>query len=153
MASSRKRNRASARDAALTWIAQRQHSEHEIRARLERRGYPEAECEDAVRMLREYRYLDDQAVAAAVVREAERAGRGPEWIRHTLSRRGLPEELETPSTEEGAAVAPVQARTLVQQRFGDPRALPLRDRRRAFRFLVGRGFSAECALDVLGENT
>jgi regulatory protein len=151
MPPSRKRHRPSAREAALKLIASRQLSELEVRARLERKGYDDAACADAVGMLKEYRYLDDAAAAATILQEATRVGRGPEWIRQTLARRGLDAALPARETRALEATAPARARELVRERFGEPAALPVGERRRAFRFLLGRGFSAECASDLLGE--
>src|SRR5258708_26090443 len=75
---------------ALRRLAQRDHSENELRRALLRLGYPETEVEGAVRRLRAERYLDDAAFAARFARSrmADR-GQGRHRVRHGLRERGV----------------------------------------------------------------
>jgi regulatory protein len=152
MISKKSRPRAPARQAALTMIARRMLSEAELRARLVRKGYPDADVDDAVELVRSYGYIDDANLAETVTREAERAGRGPAWVRQTLLRRGVGEDLRERAAEQLGDVQASLARRVLEHRFGAPHELENGDRRRAFRWLLSRGFSSECVQDVLGDS-
>lgn len=131
-------------------IARRMLSESELRDKLARKSYDPADVEDAVELVRSYGYIDDAAVAESVTREAERIGKGPAWVRQTLMRRGVEEELRERAAEQLDPLQPTLARRVLCHRFGDPESLDDGERRRAFRWLLGRGFSSECVADVLG---
>jgi regulatory protein len=145
------RPRAPARQAALSMLARRMLSESELRQRLQRKGYPEDEVEDALELVRSYGYVNDAAVADSVTREAERAARGPAWVRQTLLRRGVAEDLRERAADELAGCQGTLARRALAHRFGSAESLDDGDRRRAFRWLLSRGFSSECVADVLGD--
>jgi len=132
-------------------IARRMLSESELRERLTRKAYPSADIEDAVELVRSYGYIDDSAVAESVTREAERIGKGPAWVRQTLMRRGVGEELRERAAEQLDSLQSTLARRVLSHRFGAPESLENGDKRRAFRWLLSRGFSSECVQDVLGD--
>ncbi len=138
-----------ARQAALGMVARRLVSESEVRQRLERKGYVDDDVEDAVELVKSYGYLDDVNLARAIRQEAERTGRGPLWVSRTLSRRGIVEDVRRATEEAAGAAAIDRARAVVVRRFGEPTDLVEGDRRRAFRLLLGRGFSPETATEVL----
>ena len=77
--------------------------------------------------------------------------RGPAWVRQTLARRGVEGELCERAAEQLDALQTALALRVLTHRFGAPDGLDAGDRRRAFRWLLGRGFSNECVLDVLGD--
>ena len=145
------RERQPARQAALALVARRMLSAAELQTRLARKGYAVSEVDDAVQLLRSYGYIDDAGLAEAVRREADRTGHGPQWIRATLARRGLDEALTEKVCAQAQPGAEALARHLVAVRFGRLEALTAADRRRAFRLLLSRGFSPECAADILGD--
>ena len=132
-------------------LGRRMLSESELRGRLQRKGYPPDETEDAVELVRSYGYVNDAAVAESVTREAERVARGPAWVRQTLARRGVAESLCEHAAEELAELQDNLARRALERRFGAADVLGDHERRRAFRWLLGRGFTRECVDGVLGE--
>lgn len=78
----------SAYDAGIRLLARRAHSRAELRTKLGRRGFAEAEVETAVGKLVELGYLDDRSFASAHVRRRS-ALKGPLALRAELSARGV----------------------------------------------------------------
>ncbi|HET6346596.1 MAG TPA: regulatory protein RecX [Myxococcota bacterium] len=135
---------------ALRLLGPRPLSVAELGGRLERRGFGADAIDAAVRAMQGYRYLDDSRLAEGVRASAERRGKGPQWIRNTLLKRGVSPEVAQSAAQVERAEALAQARALLHRRFSDPEALSEpRTRQRAFRFLCSRGFSSECVLAAL----
>ncbi len=132
-------------------MARRLLSESELRARLVRRRYAPHEIDDAVDLLRSYGYINDETYAEAVLREAMRTGRGPLWVEARLRNGGVAEAIVHQVGQVAQRDELRQAQSLVANRFGEPSRLEPGDQRRAYRFLLTRGFAAETALRVLGE--
>jgi regulatory protein len=120
-------------DIAVRLLAQRQHSQAELRQKLARRGCEPAEVDTALRRLAELGYLDDGAYASALVARRARS-RGPAAIAAELAARGVARATAA------AAVAELDrdemlraARRLVAASAGvDPTRLAGRLQRRGF---------------------
>ncbi|MEM6731407.1 MAG: regulatory protein RecX [Myxococcota bacterium] len=126
-------------------MAKRALSRSELQQRLARRGYPEDEVRDAIELVDEYRYIDDEGLAAAVQREAERTGRGARWVQQTLMRR----QIAAKPPDSGEDEAMERARALLERRYGAPRSLDTKDRGRAYAFLARRGFTPDAIRTLL----
>jgi SOS response regulatory protein OraA/RecX len=137
------------REVALEIVARRMLSLAELRKRLERRGYGTDEIDEATELAHAYGYVDDAKLAGAVVREAVRTARGPRWVRSTLLRRGVPDELARGAETLALEGATDRIRDVVARRFGD--ALDDSGRQKAYRYLLNRGFSPEAVMEVLDE--
>lgn len=161
--------RLSLRAQAVAWLAQREHSELELRRKLARRlqadlaAAAEAAGEDAaaddavdkaaaqvdalIAWLIERGYLDEQRFVASRVHV--RSGRyGVRRIEQELARHGL--ALPADDARELRLGEFDQATALWQRRFGAAPANP-REAARQARFLAGRGYSAEVVRRVLRE--
>ena len=86
-----------------------------------------------------------------LLEQGRRDGRGPRWVRHTLLRRGIAEELADSAAAASQDGAAGRARALVERRFGDPATLEPRQRQRVLRFLAGRGFHLESVREVFDD--
>lgn len=75
-------------DAGLRLIARRAHSRHEVRFKLRRRGYGEADVDAAVAQLLELGLLDDGSFAAGHVRRRS-SSVGPLALSAELAARGV----------------------------------------------------------------
>ncbi|MGH7763086.1 MAG: regulatory protein RecX [Candidatus Dormibacteraceae bacterium] len=75
-------------DAGLRLLGRRAHSRSELRRKLGRRGYVEAEVDAAVARLDELGYLDDRTFAEGHVRRRQ-SGLGPRALSAELSARGV----------------------------------------------------------------
>ena len=145
----------SAYQTALDLLARRDHFRQELVEKLRRRGYPEAELEDAVARCADAGLLDDERLAARFVelRAADR-GWGPRRLAAELRRRGVP----AADAQQAAAASPELGRaalaTALRRLEARAPAGWWRDGRRRARmlsYLVTRGFDAEAAIAAVGE--
>jgi regulatory protein len=141
-------------DAALTHayrlIARREHSVAELRTRLKRARLRPAAIEQALAIVTEQGYVDDERYARLLI-EDRRAidGWGVERIRARLEAAGIAGEL-TDELLGGFDTASELA--LAAELLSRRCALPLADeraRQRAFGMLVQRGFEGEVAYDAI----
>lgn len=86
--SKRERNPRSAYDRGLDLLARRMHFAAELRTKLARRGYPEAEVEGAMERLTAGGFLNEQEAANLLVRSLQRRGYGRRRLELDLRRRG-----------------------------------------------------------------
>jgi regulatory protein len=92
---------------ALSWLARRELTERQIRARLTRRQIAAEEIDAAVERLRRERALDDRRVAGAYARTAVRLkGRGPLRLRRDLQALGVDAAAAREAIEEALAETP-----------------------------------------------
>jgi regulatory protein len=145
-----------ARIRALDYIAFKARTEHEVRQKLARSGFPEEIAERAIGRIRELGYLDDEAYARAYVRgRLTGRGHGPVRLRADLLRRGLARELidralaEQVEEDDLLEAARRQARQRWQRLASE--ADPRRRRKKAFDFLLRRGFDFDTARQVVDE--
>lgn len=142
-------------DAALRFLSVRARTEKEIRTALERKGYPPEDRDAAVSRLQDLRYLDDTRFAAdrATTLLTER-GMGPEGAVARLARHGLSEadaRRAVTAAAETLGLTPLESAKRVLERGGYlGRTLDVRERARAERLLLGRGFDYEDVSAVLG---
>jgi len=133
---------------ALKRLARRSHGERELCAKMARAGYSPEQIEVTFSFLVERGYLNDAAFARDVARaSAERKHWGPARIHQKLKSLHLSENdiegalVESfPEGEEEAAAR--RALERFRKRGGPGGA---RGRARAYRHLLGRGFSPEVA--------
>jgi regulatory protein len=119
-------------------------TEAELESRLIAMGYRPETAERTVARCRELGYVGDPAFAHERARALRARGAGSLRIEADLTARGLPEGLV--------------AEAIAASRAGEPEATwarralgAVRDRRRAWRLLVSRGFSEDVVVEVLGE--
>lgn len=149
MRDARDKDKRSLRDIALRMLARREHSRAEVAARLARSG---ADAEEVARLLDELErlgYLSDARFAQMLV--AQKAGRfGRRAIAHALAQKGIAaNEARTAldDTLQGRDEL-AEATALWHRRFtAAPR--DERERARAVRFLMARGYSLSTALAVM----
>jgi regulatory protein len=135
---------------ALTWLARRELSEAQVRARLARGGIDDASIEEAVERLKRERALDDTRVAAAYARSAVTLkGRGRSRIRRDIEALGIDRDLARAAIDDVFGEIDESAlldRALTRRwpRVEAGAAAP--DRRtlqRIFRALLQQGFPAD----------
>jgi len=140
-------------DVALRMLSRRALSEGEIRERLVRKGFSEAQGESVIRRLAELGLVDDARLCAQLVRSyRESRGYGPLKIAWALRARRIPpplvgealREFFPAEEEQDAAVAALRKKF----REGVP---PGREgAARAYRFLTGRGFHPSTCRRAIG---
>jgi regulatory protein len=132
--------------AALRMLARRDLSEAQVRERLGRRQYPDAEIESAVERLREERALDDERVAAAIARtQTSIKRRGESRVRRHIEQAGIPSDTARraartvfESTDADALLESALARRLRTDRIADDAEFA-----RLYRYLLRQGFESD----------
>lgn len=136
--------------SALRALARGPKSRSEIEAGLARRGFVAETVASVVARLDELGYLDDALVADAVARGAERKHLGSRRVALTLGRRGVARDVVERSARLSATGDLERARAFLARRF--PSGLPndRRERQRATRLLMARGFPGDVVRQALG---
>jgi regulatory protein len=144
---------ASAYVAGLRLLGRRELSETQMRQRLARRGYPDADIATAVARLKEEHALDDRRVAGAMARtETAIKRRGRVRVRRQIEQAGIDADTAREAVDsvfadldDDALLASSLARRLKDDR-------PIADERefqRLYRYLVGQGFESHRVLAAL----
>lgn len=134
---------------AYRYLNQRERTETEVRARLERAdGIEPSDAERAIAILLEQGYLDDARFARLFTQDKRELDQwGSDRIRQALRGRGVPSELV-----EDALTAPDgeidRALAVLRRRFPSPIA-DRRERERAFGVLLRKGYGSDLALDAI----
>ncbi len=145
-----KSNDSEAYDQASRWLTRRSHSERELREKLRLAEHPAALIEATIVRLHSFGYLDDAKLAADVAAKRTAQGYGPLRLRADLERRGIDAATIDATLREEPDDQQTIARRLLLARF--PRGIDApRDRARAARFLINRGFDEETLLAIIGE--
>lgn len=142
--------RPSAWRAALTYLAARARSTHEVRQALTRRGHATEEIAAVVARLTAARYLDDAEFARAWVSlRAQRGVAGPARLARELRAKGIPDREIASALQElreewdAGEAAREAARRKLKSLAGLPAAVA---RRRLAAHLERRGFSPDVVL-------
>jgi regulatory protein len=126
-----KRDRPDSREVAFRLLAQRPHTEAELRRKLARRGCEPDEVDRALARLRDLGYLDEAAFASALVARRSRT-RGPALIAAELAAKGVSREVANNAVAELHREELLAAARRLVARGGDERRLAARLQRRGF---------------------
>ena len=130
-------------------VGHRERTVAELRTFLERKRVEPAAIDDAVAELTEAGLLDDARYAQRFAEDKRELDRwGSERIARELHRRGIPDELIEAAVADRSREAELHtALILLQQRA--PSVSDDRERDRAWRLLVRRGYEAELAYEAV----
>ena len=138
------------RDAAVRYLARREHSRFELARKLGSRGHPHDLIEEIVGNLAGDGLQSDDRFAQAFVRSALGRGQGPLKIRAGLTERGVDSDLASAHVDLDADVWRERAGCALRKRFGPAPAENRADWAKRARFLTRRGFPSDVAAKVLG---
>ena len=155
--SAKQRMSPSATTFALARLARRAHSQAELIAKMERAGYSSQEITAVLDKLKAWRYMDDRAFATGFASSAvERKHWGPARVTKALREKGLADQdIEEavskayPEGEEGP-LAEALARFRRSAGFEADVGNAEREKARAYRHLLARGFSPGAVMEILG---
>lgn len=140
----------------LHLLSLRPRTEAEARRKLRGKGFPNHIVEDVIARAKEERFLDDSLYARLYAEDrAFRRPRAKRVIEQELARKGIPQEFVREAMEMAlGGVEDVDlAREALKRRLpalkGLPREVALR---RAFSYLMRRGFPPDIAREVVREH-
>jgi regulatory protein len=133
---------------AIGYLSRREHSRQELRRKLSAYSDDPAEIESVLDDLQRDHWQSDARYAQAYVHRKSSA-QGTVRILQSLRQQGVADTELTDLGRQLRDSEPERARAVWQRRFGAPPA-DARDYARQYRFLAGRGFSAECIRRILG---
>jgi regulatory protein len=136
-------------DLALTALGHKERTESELRAWLADRGVEEAEIEDVIALLAEAGAIDDASFARRYAADKQLlAGWGPDRIARALEGRGVAREHVEAALAGDDEPAQLERATSLLWDRGMVCATE-RERDRALRLLVGRGYPLELAYEAV----
>jgi regulatory protein len=137
-------------DHAITLLARRDYSTHELRKKLKDRGYAEHAFEGVVDDLASAGKLNDERYSQNFVAYRARRGHGPARIRSQLKTSGLDRAtIDEAVKGEEAPDFLALARSVRARKFGPEIPADRKERARQARFLQYRGFSTDHIRAVL----
>jgi regulatory protein len=145
----RERERERAIQLGYRAVGSRERTVAELRTYLERKRVEPEAIDDAVAELREAGLLDDARYAQRFAEDKrELEGWGSERIARELHRRGIrPDLIEAAIADRGREAELQTALMVLAQRVAPPRND--RDRDRAWRLLIRRGYEPELAYEAV----
>lgn len=141
----------SCRNAAMNYLARREHSRQELTRKLSKKDFSRDEIDVALDKLEHDGLLDNARFAEAYTRSRVNKGFGPVRIRQELHERGVSDELAEQMLTHWSGDWIVLAQQQQQKRFKRP-AEDYAERARQARFLQHRGFTSEQIWQVLGND-
>ena len=140
---------------AIRLLTPREHSELELRRKLQLRGIAGREIDPVIARLIELGYLSDDRFAELYVSQRIRRGDGPSKIRANLIKRGISSTLieqhlpKDQETWEEVAKNVLEKKLLQMNKTLE--SLTSNDWKRLYAFLNSRGFSGALSRTVLGD--
>ncbi|MCX8073711.1 MAG: recombination regulator RecX [Candidatus Binatia bacterium] len=134
----------------MAWLGRFDRSVGETALYLERIGCPPEIITRVLQRLQEQHLLDDERFALNRAQAWARRGYGRLRAGADLAARGVDEAQIARALQASFADERERAREIVGRRFPHARA-DVRERARAARFLLSRGFPEEVVLAILGE--
>lgn len=131
-----------AKDYAVKLLSFCDRSEKEIREKILKKGYSEADCEEAIAFCRSYGYLDDARYVQHFVNDAVNLKKhGKVRIKQELRQKGIDDSL----IEEALACIDDERemlKTEMERRFKDCDFTDKKVKNKVFGFFLRRGFSS-----------
>ena len=134
---------------AMHLLERQDRTEHALREKLTQNAYPSEAVEDAISYVKRLHYLDDERFARNFIQiRQEKQSRMQLWS--GLMRRGVPKEvIERCLEEEFASDEREQIRAPLEKKGYSPETADQAETRRAYQFLMRRGFRSSDALAVM----
>jgi regulatory protein len=131
----------SPRNMAMNWLARREHTRAELRAKLAEREFSVDEIESAVAALAAEGLVSDDRFAESFIAARARRGQGPVRIRMALQQRGVSADLIALHLDARSPEWLRLAREVRIRKFGADIPADFKEKARQMRFLEYRGFT------------
>ena len=144
--------RTKLRKLLMDYLARREHTEAELKAKLATKGFDPMMVGDAVAGLRAQGLQSDDRFAADYIAAQAGRGKGPVFILAQLRKRGIERQIAEAAIASRGEDWGALARAVRIKRFGE--ALPAThiETARQTRFLLRRGFTAEQSMAAVGDD-
>ncbi len=130
----------SAKSVAVRLLSRREHSAFEIRDKLQKRDFDEAEIAQAITELQQGGWLSDERFAEAYIRMRQLKGFGPIRIAMELSERGVDECIVDEYLHADDAAWQQTLEQQYRKKYRNKVIEDYNDRAKRIRFLQYRGF-------------
>lgn len=137
---------------AMRLLAQRDHSEMELRRKLAAQDVSEADVEQSIAYCYEYHWLDDNRFAELYVAQRSQKGYGAQRIQQELIMKGISRTLIREVLLESGVDWESLARKTAHKRFGAVLPSGWQERAKVQRFLLYRGFFQEEIQSVFSDS-
>ncbi len=133
---------------AISFLARRDHSVHELRTKLIKKGHDEELVEKVLEELLIKRYLDDRRYAQMILRHHYAKGQGPMKIRYLLGQNAVSNLIINEVFSEFEDDWFELAKNVRLRRFGEnfkakDKTEMFKEKSKQMRFLMTRGFDTE----------
>lgn len=127
---------------ALGLLSRREHSQRELRRKLERSGFDGSESVQALEQLQQQSFQSDARFAELLVRSRISQGQGPRRIRAELRTHSIGDEEAQQALDQAGEDWLALARRVYRRRFGTAASADRQESHRRAGFLLRRGFDA-----------
>ena len=136
----------------MSWLAQREYSQAELRSRLLAREHSAEDTEIAIAGLVADGLVSDERFAESFVATRVRKGQGPVRIRMELKQRGVDPDTIRLHLDDAGLDWHGLAREVRSRKFGEARPEEYKEKARQMRFLEYRGFTGEQIRSAVDED-
>lgn len=139
---------------SLRLLAMREHSEQQLRRKLEQREFDEIEISEAIETLKSENYLSDSRFAESYLRSRKLKLYGPVRIELELKERGVSDSIVSRVMEEQDEFEPTDDWFTIMQKayyrkYGDSKAEEYQEKAKRCRYLQSRGFESSLITELI----
>lgn len=139
-----------ARERAVYWLKCSARTEEELRRKLRDGHYPERAVDHTIKLLKKYRYIDDEEYARNFV-ELNGTRKSRAELASALKSKGISRECVSRLLEENPVDEEEQVRKLLAKRRFEPENADPKETARQVAYLIRRGFSYETVRRVIAD--
>lgn len=141
------------KNSAIALLARREHSRQELQIKLSRRYSDVHEIEKQLDLLAKADIQSEERFVEAYVRLKKNHGKGPNYIKQELKRRGVSNFLVAAYVYEKDDDWFELASTVYEKKFGATQITDNKEKARRIRFMVSRGFTPDSVFPILNSCT
>ncbi len=139
------------KNAALSLLARREHSQRELVTKLSRRFSDTDKIEQQVEALAESELQSEERFIESYIRAKKSQGKGPKFIKQELRTKGVSEYLIASYIYEQDEDWLALAEDVYTKKFDETPIDDSKEKARRIRFMVSRGFTAESVFRLLSD--
>lgn len=129
-----------ANEIAIDALSRREHSVHEMRLKLKRKGIEEADAEKSLEQLVKNNLLSDERFSESYINMRKRRGYGPLRIAQELRERGVSDELFSDMLDQHNPEWRVVMQQQYVKKYGQELAQEYTEKAKRAKYLQSRGF-------------